>query len=604
MFTLLHDYTDTIPYEFNTKLLDAEGDLPIEEYAIIAMKEFEAIENINILKIEMITDQDEIDYNYHTININYKKKDVDNIAIPKYKYIANSCYGELRFSIRVKTNMNEKLIEKRILVPLPDDDGYYIIGDKRWKPIWQLCDGSVYSQRGKITYKSRMPIIIYKTKERNLIDHLGNIEKYCSYSYALNTKTRRNSTKTNIKFMNPLMIFAAKIGIEKTIEFFGYSGLIKIVDKIHTHKDGSDDTDIYMYYIYDKLFIKVSKSLMSHEIIQNFLTTLQSTINKDFPIDWEYLNNPQYWVCRIGLIGSIKNKVLTTFEEKGKTAILMIERLLDNISILNLRLPRSYKHNVYYVLRWLVENYDSLKDRSNMDLEYKRLRKNEYIVQATLGKKISININKLIEKKNKSRMNDMETLLELFNFNSDIIVSGMKNIGDLIKSDELVNDLTFLQDIAFSSKGPNSMGESSSNRISSKYREIHPSFMGRIDINTSSNSDPGMSGSLTPFAELYEQFYFGKDPEPCDQRFYLEQIKTDYYASNNMERIGLEAEMEFDSLELFMEYLYKNEPDVYEEMLKYEKIEIVEKEQQSRVVNKFPLGTNIMEIDDQAYKES
>ena len=103
----------------------------------------------------------------------------------------------------------------------------------------------------------------------------------------------------------------------------------------------------------------------------------------------------------------------------------------------------------------MIFEFDNLKTRNNMDLHNKRIRKNEYIVGSTLGKKIAENINKIIEKQSKSKMNTMDTLLESFNFPSDIIVNGMRNNGDLVKSDELVNDFTALQDMYFSAKGPN-----------------------------------------------------------------------------------------------------------------------------------------------------
>ena len=103
----------------------------------------------------------------------------------------------------------------------------------------------------------------------------------------------------------------------------------------------------------------------------------------------------------------------------------------------------------------MILDFDALKNRNNLDLDNKRIRKNEYIVMSSLGKKISENINKIIEKKSKSKLNTMDTLLELFNFSSDIIINGMRNINDLVKSDEQVNDMSWLQDLAFSCKGPN-----------------------------------------------------------------------------------------------------------------------------------------------------
>ena len=149
----------------------------------------------------------------------------------------------------------------------------------------------------------------------------------------------------------------------------------------------------------------------------------------------------------------------------------------------------------------------------------KRVRRNEYIVMSSLGKKVAENINKLIEKKSKSKMNTMDTLLELFNFPSDIILSGTKNISDVVKSDDIVNDMSFLQDLAYSSKGPNSLGENSSKMISAKYRYLHPSQLGILDLNVSSNSDPGMSGSFVPFVKLYDRFYFNPEQEPCDAEY-------------------------------------------------------------------------------------
>jgi hypothetical protein len=89
----------------------------------------------------------------------------------------------------------------------------------------------------------------------------------------------------------------------------------------------------------------------------------------------------------------------------------------------------------------------------------KRIRRNEYIVNSSLGRKLSENVNKLIERKSRSKMNNMDTLLELFNFGSDIVVAGMRNLNDLIKTDDIVNDMDFIQSLTFSMKGPNSIGK-------------------------------------------------------------------------------------------------------------------------------------------------
>lgn len=574
MISSIHDYTDGLNIQFNDRFLFQEDDMSIVDYVILTMKEFERFSNIEILSYKIIEDQDEIDYNYHRININYKRKDLDKIDIPKYKYLTDSRYSEIVFRIRVHTNLNEKIIEKRILIP-EEYEGRYLIADKKWKAIWQLCDASTYSQRGRITLKSRMPTIIYNNKKRVIYDINGDEYNYQSFSYALNTKGRRNTAKPRAKFINPLMLFSAKIGLTKTLDFFGMHGIIHLVTKVD-----ESDQDLFLYFPLNEIYIKVDKYLVEkYKIVQGIVCMLYNLANRDFPVTYNLIDDKYYWTCRVGYVNSVKNKNIATFEEKGKTTMLMVETLLNNVTLKNLRLPNAYKTNIYFILRWLIENYDSLKTRTNMDLNYKRLRKNEYIVESSLGKKVSYNIIKLIEKRSKSRMNDMENLLELFNFNSDIILAGMKNINDLVKSDDLVNDLTFLQDIAFSAKGPNSLGETSSKSISSKYRDIHISYMGKIDVNCSSNSDPGLSGNLTPFVELHDGFYFSPEKEPCNAHYDFIREKKNYFDnSGNTEALNLDYEVKFDSFDELKKWLDNNNDPFYDD-LQYEKIEIVEKEE-------------------------
>lgn len=458
MLNLIHEYRNPMVKEWNEEFLSSENDLPISEYVVLAMKEFEAIENIEILSYEVIMDPDDVDLNEHSININYKKKS-GVYDIPKFKYLNTNRCGEIKFKIRIKTNMHEKIITKKILIPI-EYEGFYTINNKRWKTLWQLVDASTYSQRGKITLKSRMPIIIYQHKKRPIADVCGEIVEHCNYSYALNSKVRRGASRVKTKFINPLMIFIVKIGIAKSIEFFGLKGIIEIVDYFDATKYEEEhnypDLEIWRYFNINNVLFRVNRILEDEvKFIGSFVGMLVSLANSDFPVTYENLNDRVYWTCRIGYIGSIKSKNLMTFMEKGKTTIYMVERLLDSVTRMNLRLPDIYKSNIYYILRWMILDFDALKNRNNLDLNNKRIRKNEYIVMSSLGKKISENINKIIEKKSKSKLNTMDTLLELFNFSSDIIINGMRNINDLVKSDENVNDMTWLQDLSFSAKGPN-----------------------------------------------------------------------------------------------------------------------------------------------------
>lgn len=577
MLNTIHLYPNAEEENFNVSFLTSANDISIEDLVVMNMKEFEVIQNITILGYYLETDPEKIDINEHTININYKRKS-DKLDIPKYKYLNPDRVAEMVFTIEIKTNVNQKIITKKILIPV-EYNGFYYIGNKKWKTEWQLCDASTYNQRGKITLKSRMPIIIYQTKHRPIMDLEGMIHDTRTYSYALNSKSRFNSAKPKPKFINPMMIYSAKMGLEEAIVYMGAGPDISILSRSKAEYKEYDNLDEFYYFNINEVVFRVDKYMMdTNKHIASIVGMLKSLESNEFPVSYALLSNfeeeKQYWRCRIGYVGAAKSKNLLSFLEKGNTTIKMFERLLDNVTQMNLRLEEPYKRDIYALMKWMLYEFDNLKTRNNMDLNNKRIRKAEYIVQPTLGKKIAENIIKIIEKSGKSSQNIIDTLLEGFNFPSDIIISGMRSNGYLIKSDELVNDFTALSDLYYSSKGPNSLGENSSKMISQKYRNIHPSFMGSIDINVSSNSDVGMSGAFTPFVKLYNNFYFTPEGEPDQEMYMLAKDHDAHYKEIGYDKMQTPEDVSFDNYDDYLEYL-KNK--ARPKRLDPEVIKIVEK---------------------------
>ena len=256
MLDYIHEYPNPAADEFNDDFIHAREDIPLTDFVTMVMKDFETIENIEILSIDIVTDQDEVDYNYHTININFKKKHLDQIEIPRNKFVSESRFMEMIFRIRISTNLHETVIEKHILLPV-EKDGVFLINSKVWKPIWQLCDASTYTQRGKVTFKSRMPIIIYQTKNRIIADSTGKEWNLTSHSYALDTKSKRRGAKKKTKFINPMMIFAAKMGMHAAIRFFNMENVIELVGAVD-----EDLLDVCTFFPMDDVYIKVPTELL------------------------------------------------------------------------------------------------------------------------------------------------------------------------------------------------------------------------------------------------------------------------------------------------------------------------------------------------------
>lgn len=571
------------PYEkyFNMDFLTSAEDYQLEDLVVMAMKDTEVINNITIESYEINDNYEDIDYRWHDVNINFKRKDPYAIAVPNYKYMIESYYSKITFTIKIETNLNCRVIKKSILVPKMTDDGYYIINNKKAKSIWQLVEASVYTQRGKITLKSRMPIIMYKTISKDMVDTEGNLYSFKPYSYAMDASSKKKGVaktakRTNNKFINPFVIFSAKMGLRQAIKFMYMDSIIEIVQTMDADKNE------YAYFPLNDLYIRVAKVTLENELICSLVGMLYLLQSTEFPITWDTIDDRDYWISRIGVVGSKRdNKGLSEFRNKGCTTLMMIERLLDKLSEKNLRLPEGFKGNVYEILRWMIVDFDELKLKDNIDVNNKRVRKAEYIIKASLGRKINDNINKIITHRSDSRQNTIDALLEVFNFPDNIILNSMRVINDLIKSEDITNDFTIIEDLAYSSKGPEALGDDSSKNVMVKLRDVHPSFMGRIDCEVVSQSDIGMTGSFVPYVKTYRGMYFDPNNEP-DNRLYetlleykdlIDKSKPTEVINFSTGELSTLPKLDLSSKEAFNESV-KERDDHFG--ITYEDIEIVE----------------------------
>ena len=118
---------------------------------------------------------------------------------------------------------------------------------------------------------------------------------------------------------------------------------------------------------------------------------------------------------------------------------------------------------------------------------------------------------------------------------------------NLISYRDLVNDNDATAALKYTYKGISGLGEDGAS-IQPIYRYIDPSHIGILDLDSSSVSDPGMSGMICPMADIYGTS-FSEYEEPNTWReqygklqtewkkeviqpliFEKEPEKTDYYA--------------------------------------------------------------------------
>lgn len=105
--------------------------------------------------------------------------------------------------------------------------------------------------------------------------------------------------------------------------------------------------------------------------------------------------------------------------------------------------------------------------------------------------------------------------------------------------------MNFWSQFKFTSKGPHSLGGNNSNNIGIKYRGLHPSMLGQVDVLVCGNSDPGTSGLLSPFAKI-DGLYFNSEDEPDDFYFQLMKDLEKKYEGTNIKFIKCDFESSKD----------------------------------------------------------
>ena len=496
MIESLKDYVCEWEDKLNLPLITKEVDQPLVDYIVDAWKSLEVVKNIKFVNYEYTEKESDININQHIFRREKHRKKKDRYDI---KYISDNRVGKLTCYLEItmletdpETGVRSYQIypiKKSMLIPIVDEEGLIHLGGKKYYLIYQLLEKSTYTNASTLTLKSLMPISI--KRHPVIIDDIDN-----------NTYVVPYYTIFVFKNEVPIILFYLSNGFYFTMENLGVSLVMNFIEKMPEERDSNK-----LYFpLSSKCIIEVEKDeFTNNPYIQSviggfkFVTTSRVTI--------PMLNDPKQWIKRIVFPNNI---------EKGQSRVTYFGRLMDVTLQKNLKLSDYFTQDIYYLLRRQMSHFNELRLRDNCDLTTKRLRSNECI-QSLLTREFSNRLKRIFSMGNKATI---ESMRELFKFPGDILLTLIHKSG-ILRFDENVNDMTFFSKLKYTSKGPNSLGNRNSNNIGIKYRDVHPSHLGRLDILVCGNSDPGTSGLISPFVKM-DGLYFDGSPEP--NNFYYDLI--------------------------------------------------------------------------------
>ena len=246
-------------------------------------------------------------------------------------------------------------------------------------------------------------------------------------------------------------------------------------------------------------------------------------IPKDSTVDYNHLFETNFWKECLG--AEYKTKTVA----KGESVLDSFEHIYDNKSRDIIRLPMEQKKDIYCVLRWIMYEFNSNRIKDNTDLSINRIRCEEYIA-SLYAIKLSSNIYRISNPNNKITLNK---LISTVSIKYSYLLDQLKSCK-LVPYKNSVNDNDALSVLKFTYKGISGIGEKKSSAVPNKYRLVNASQLGRVDLDSSSNSDPGMSGTLCPYLQLYEGGALSDYKEPNSWERSVDSMVDNYKKANNL----------------------------------------------------------------------
>ena len=488
----------------------------LSEYVIDCFKSIEmVVPEVKLISSDFVVDVDEIDINKFTRSRNHKK--VKGNEEPQYVFVNDDRVGELRLNFLIhlpeeckseipnlankygsksyyidEYGMPTMIAKVSMMIPVPDEKGYYYINGKRYISIYQLSESSTYVSRNTLILKSLLPIEIRKSRDefvdtRKVIYQMNYFE-----------------VKSFNRFRNIMYFYFATMGWDNTLAYFSIDKYIDVVDY-----DCADE-EYTCFKVRSDVYLKVYTKSLQHDYFQSMLGSILNAATTRMRVRYAKIMKSLFALDKIGSFQTNADK--SFHHTLGIRQLTLFNRMLDETTKDVLRFDPDDKKDVYAVIRTLVQNYKAFKSKDNLNIINKRLRCNEYVA-SLLNLVISEKIKSFINKTCKTPADVVDKYINLFKYRGTELITKAHSSG-LIKTDDIVNDMDFFQKLKVTTKGPNSLGSKNSRNISAVFRSLHPSHIGRLDLNVCSASEPGLTNILVPLVETDGLYFKDSPPEP------------------------------------------------------------------------------------------
>lgn len=494
---IMRQFNDRYREDFNKDFFIRSEDDIIEELKnVILSCQRDKFFTLKVDSFKVVEDYNEINkilFNYEEKYKGKGNKRKDN----QYEYIdlKDSDIKLLIVKYFIKIKDMSEYINVIIAVPRIVNKYYFRISGNIYSAMYQIVDASTYnnstssSKNHSVTLKTIfMPIKVYRA--------------------FYNLKTTKKETLQTESYIS--RIFNKSLpGMKYILAKFGFLGALNMlgIGSIYVSDFDPDDVDCYTFNK-NNLYINVPKILFDNDaIVQSFVYTVYKSILKD--TTFENIYSETFWIESLG--SEFGNSNI----EKGISILDSFESVYDISTHDSIKLPEEDKCDMYHILRWMMREFSNLMIKDNLDVSIKKILYGKYIA-SLYAMKISKGIYRVSDIGKKATLDSIKKAINI----SPLYLLGQITKCKLVNYRNMVNDNDALTVLKFTYKGIAGIGESNNNSVPNIYRFVHISHLGRVDPDSSSASDPGMSGTLCPLGSLYDNSFSDySEPNEWDAAF-------------------------------------------------------------------------------------
>lgn len=460
---------------------------------------------IKVDSYRVVDDYDEINnilYKYYEDMTKNKSKSKKKDNPYEYINLNESCIRLLIVRYYLKDRSTEDFLEVIIAVPRIVDKYYFKINGIMRSTLFQIVDGSTYNNG---TSNAKIPSITLK-----IIFMAVRVTRY----YNILTTTDGEDLKLTYyhsrifnKGVAAAKYIFAKFGFYGGLQFLGLEGAIYLT------KQDPNDSNMYTFKISDTIYLSTPKVLLDKNmLLQSVIVTLYNSIVEG--ISFEIIFDNLYWVRSLGaeFSGGGNERLIAIYDpeddttpdtlDKGYSILDSFESIYDISTRESIRLPMKDKETTYHIIRWIMREFNALRLKDNLNIGCKRIRFAEYIA-SLYAFKIARGIYRVSDMNKKASIMSIKKAIRT---DPNYLLMAITK-SKMVSYRNMVSDMDSMQALKYTYKGVSGLGEGSNQSIPYIYRSIHTSHIGRVDLDASSDGNPGITGTICPYAPNYDGFF-------------------------------------------------------------------------------------------------